>query len=36
MTYAAPRMDSIKPSPSAMASRRARELVADGRDVISL
>jgi len=36
MTYAAPRMAPIKPSPSAMASRRARELVAAGRDVISL
>jgi aspartate aminotransferase len=36
MTYAAPRMAPIKPSPSAMASRRARELAAAGRDVISL
>lgn len=36
MIETAPRMSRVKPSPSVMASRRARELKAAGRDVIQL
>lgn len=36
MTRIAARLDRIKPSPSSMASQRARELKAAGRDIIGL
>jgi aspartate aminotransferase len=36
MIHIAARLDRIKPSPSSMASARARELKAAGRDIISL
>ena len=36
MSIVAARLDRIKPSPSSMASQRARELRAAGRDIVSL
>lgn len=36
MIRLAPRLDRIKPSPSSMAGQRARELRAQGRDIVSL
>ena len=36
MSIIAARLDRIKPSPSSMASQRARELLAAGRDIIGL
>lgn len=36
MIQLAPRLDRIKPSPSSMAGQRARELRAQGRDIVGL
>jgi len=36
MTLIAVRLNRIKPSPSSMASQRARELRATGRDIVGL
>ena len=36
MSFIAPRMDRIKPSPSSMATMRVRELQAAGRKIIGL